>query len=395
VTLRKLPFAPAEYRERLRRVKQRMAERGLDALVCADPANMNYLTGYDGWSFYVPQVVAVALTADDPVWIGREMDVAGARLTSVLAPAQLHGYPDRYVDAADRHPMQFAASILRDRGWARGRIGVEMDAWYWSARAHAELAAGLSEACLVDAHGLVNWARLVKSPAEVAMMRGAAAIVGRVMRAGIEAVAPGVRECDVAARVLAAQAEGTPEHWGDYPAALPSVPGGVRTAAPHLTWSGERYPPRGVTFLEVAGCHRRYHAPLARTVCLGPAPPRLRDLAATVGEGLEVALEAARPGRTCEDVEVAWRGAIARAGLEKPSRIGYSVGLGYPPDWGERTASLRPGDRTVLAPSMCFHMILGMWMEDWGFELSETFRVSEDGPPEVLTDFPRELVVKG
>ena len=61
----------------------------------------------------------------------------------------------------------------------------------------------------------------------------------------------------------------------------------------------------------------------------------------------------------------------------KGSRIGYSMGLNYPPDWGEHTASLRPGDKTVLAPNMTFHMILGMWMDNYGFEGSESFRVTE------------------
>ena len=93
-------------------------------------------------------------------------------------------------------------------------------------------------------------------------------------------------------------------------------------------------------------------------------------------------------------MEAAWRKVITRAGYAKASRIGYSVGLGYPPDWGERTASLRPGDRTVLEPDMVFHVILGMWEDDGGYELSETIRISEGGPPEVLTQFPRALLIK-
>jgi Xaa-Pro aminopeptidase len=100
-----------------------------------------------------------------------------------------------------------------------------------------------------------------------------------------------------------------------------------------------------------------------------------------------------RPGVRCEDFEAAWRRTIARHGLEKASRIGYSVGLGYPPDWGEHTMSLRPGDTTELVPGMTFHMIVGMWMDGWGFELSETFHVTEQGA-ECLSAFPRELVVK-
>lgn len=67
---------------------------------------------------------------------------------------------------------------------------------------------------------------------------------------------------------------------------------------------------------------------------------------------------------------------IAKKGLTKEFRIGYAMGLNYPPDWGEHTASLRPGDPTILEPNMTFHMILGMWMDDYGFECSESRRVS-------------------
>jgi Xaa-Pro dipeptidase len=269
-----------------------------------------------------------------------------------------------------------------------------MDSFSFTAQAHAQLEAAMPHAELVDAQALVNWVRIVKSPAELALISAAATIVGRAMEVGIEAIQPGVRECDVVARICATQIGGTPEHWGDYPAALPSAPSGVKTAAPHLTWSGDRYAADTVAFLELAGCHHRYHAALARTICLGRPPDGLADVAAMVSDGLEVALDATRAGRTCHDVEAAWRGLITKKGYEKSSRIGYSIGLGYPPDWGERTASLRPHDMTVLEPDMCFHMILGMWLESWGYELSETFRVSAAGPPEVLTVFPRKLFVK-
>jgi Xaa-Pro aminopeptidase len=171
------------------------------------------------------------------------------------------------------------------------------------------------------------------------------------------------------------------------------LPTGVGTSTPHLTWSDEPFRSGEATILELAACFRRYHCPMARTVYLGDPPPELLDTASVVEEGLEAALGAARPGVTCEAVEAAWRQVIARHGLEKSSRIGYSVGLGYPPDWGEHTMSLRPGDRTVLEPNMTFHMIAGMWMDDWGYELSETFRVT-DGGAECFCSFPRQLTVK-
>ena len=69
-----LPFQRSEYEQRLQRTKSRMEREGIDILLSTDPANMNYLTGYDGWSFYVPQLVVVAIDEAIPYWIGRGID---------------------------------------------------------------------------------------------------------------------------------------------------------------------------------------------------------------------------------------------------------------------------------------------------------------------------------
>jgi ectoine hydrolase len=108
---------------------------------------------------------------------------------------------------------------------------------------------------------------------------------------------------------------------------------------------------------------------------------------------LAPALDAVRPGATCEEIEATWRKVINKAGYEKKSRIGYSIGIDVPPDWGEHTASVRQGDRTVMEPNMTFHMITGMFMDNWGCLLSGTFRVT-DRCCEILSDLPRKLFVK-
>ena len=387
-------FETEEYHARISKTKARMDEAGIEILVVADPANMNYLTGYDGWSFYVPQVVVVAMAAAEPVWIGRGMDVNGARQTTFLQPENIVGYPDNFVQSPVRHPMNFAAEEIKRRGWGRKTIGLEMDAYYFSARGYVELQKSLPEAEFEDANLLVSWVRLVKSPQEIAYMQQAGKIIERVMQTAIDTVAPGVRECDAVAEIFRAQVKGTEAFGGDYTAIVPMMPTGEKTATPHLTWTDEPYGNETAVNLELAACRHRYHSPLARTMYLGQNPPRkLKDTSEIVVEGLNTALDAIKPGVRCEAVELAWRGVIARAGLAKESRIGYAMGLNYPPDWGEHTASLRPGDQTVLAPNMTFHMILGMWMDDWGFECSESFRVTEDGC-ETFADFPRKLFVK-
>ncbi|MGH6944266.1 MAG: M24 family metallopeptidase, partial [Geminicoccaceae bacterium] len=131
----------------------------------------------------------------------------------------------------------------------------------------------------------------------------------------------------------------------------------------------------------------------SRTIYLGRPPQKFLDVEKAVVEGIAAALEAARPGNTCEEVEAAWRGAIARHGLEKESRCGYAIGLSYPPDWGERTMSLRPGDKTVLEENMTFHLIPAIWRESWGLEITESFLVTDSGA-ETFCNYPRKLLVK-
>ncbi len=386
-------FEAAEYRERQAKTKARMAAEGVDVLLASDPANMCYLSGYDGWSFYVHQLLVVALDADEPVWIGRGMDAGAAKVTTYLAHDEILGYPDDYVQSTEKHPMDYVAGVLEARGWGGLRIGVEMDAYYFTAACLAALERNLPNATFVDATGLANWVRIVKSPAELEYMRRAARIVERVMATAFDAVSPGVRQCDAAAAIYQAEISGTPEFGGDYTSLVPMLPSGVGTSTPHLTWTEDPFVEGEATILELAGCHRRYHCPMARTVFLGTPPTKMADTAAVVVEGLEAALDAVEPGMTAEAVEAVWRATIARHGIVKDSRIGYSTGLNYPPDWGEHTISLRPGDKTVLEPNMTLHMIPGVWFDDWGIEISECFRVTETGA-EPLADVPRELVVK-
>jgi Xaa-Pro aminopeptidase len=240
----------------------------------------------------------------------------------------------------------------------------------------------------------VNWVRAVKSETEIAYLRTAGQITTRVMQTAIDTIEPGIRQCDLAAEIYRVAIRGLDTAGGDYPAIPPLMGSGRGTSIPHLTWSDQPFVSGEATILELAGCYKRYHAPLARTVVLGTPSKLLSSTADVVGEGMEAALATVRPGVTAEQVESAWRAVISRNGLSKSGRIGHAVGLNYPPDWGERTISLRPGDQTVLEPNMVFHMILGMWMEDWGYALSETFMVTSSGA-QCLSDVPRALTVKG
>lgn len=386
-------FKLTEYKKRLRKTKERMTNEGIELLIATHPANMNYLSGYDGWSFYTHQGLLVLLDQEEPIWFGRGQDSNGARLTTWLSDENIYGYPDDYVQSPIKHPISFAVNILKERAQSVQNIGVEMDNYYFTAKCLEQLREDLSHSIIKDATLLLPMVRQIKSDQEIFYMKQAARIVERAMQTAIDAIEAGVREGDAAASVYYTQISGTDEFTGDYTAIAPIMPSAERTSTAHLTWTDRRYKKGDIVFLELAGSRYKYHTPLSRTLCIGEPSRELEEIAKVVINGLNRTLDFIKPGITCEEVEAKWRESISGSKVVKESRVGYSYGLNYPPDWGEHTASLRPGDKTVLKPNMTFHFMPGIWLNTFGFENSEPLRISEKGC-ETFVNFPRKLYIK-
>ncbi|WP_100407286.1 M24 family metallopeptidase [Bacillus solitudinis] len=386
-------FPLAEYRTRLHETKKRMVELGVDVLLISNPSNMYYLTNYSAWSFYVVQMMVVTLEDAQPIWIGRQMDATGVAKTTWLDEQHIISYPDYYVQSSERHPMDFIANILTEIGQAQRRIGVEMDAHYFTAKCYQHLLIGLPNAIIKDASSLVNWVRIIKSDNEIEYMKRAGIIVEKAMEAAFKEANVGIRENDVAAAIYHAQIKGTKEYGGDYTSIVPMMPANGNTSCPHLTWTDAPYKEGDFLTLEIAGAYRRYHTPMARTMSIGKAPYKVKELAKVVEEGIEETLAIIRPGIAAEDVERKWSQTIAKYGHHKKSRLGYSIGLSFPPDWGEHTVSFREGNKTILRPNMTFHLMPGIWYEDYGVEITESIQVTEKGI-ETFTNFPRALFEK-
>jgi len=132
--MKELYFSVEEYKERLKRTKSKMEEKGLDLLIVTDPANMNYLTGFDGWSFYVHQCLIVALDREEPIWVGRGQDANAAEITSYLNEENVIPYTDDYVQSLVKHPMDFVSDIIQREGYGNKTIGTEMDTYYFTAK---------------------------------------------------------------------------------------------------------------------------------------------------------------------------------------------------------------------------------------------------------------------
>lgn len=378
-------FSREEYLQRLGETKRKMNEAGLDCLMVIDAANICYLTSYEAHSAYVPQALIILPEEEEPRLILRDMDVPGG--SAFIADRNIFGYPEDYIAHARSHPFDYFGDLFRSWGIASKRIGVEMrqiDVVSW-----ARLQAALPNVRWTDAHNLVTWQRLIKSPAEIAYMKQAGQIADAAMHVAIEKSVVGARECDVGAEVMAAQIRGLPEFGGDRPVTPHMPSGSPRVAAPHLAWTDANLEPGTVTNVELGGFRRRYVAGLSRTIVQGRPEDKLQRLHEATKDAADTVFDTVRPGWTCEEVEALFRKVTRSHGFEKKSRVGYAIGI----DWTEKTASLRPGDLTVLKPDMTFHLMAGMWYDDWGYVLSETFRVTDTGIAS-FSALPRDLFVK-
>ena len=385
-------FTTQEYFQRLQNVKNKMSESGLDILILSDPSNMNYLTGYDGWSFYVPQGVIVSLDMDEPIWFGRKQDSNGARITTFLKEDNILGYPEHLIQSPPSHPYDYVANYIHENKWANKNIGVEMDSYYYTAENHERLLKQCPNAKFINGHLLVNWVRYIKSEAEIAYMKQGAKLVQAGMQTAYNEIKPGVKQSFVAGKIQETLLGGNEETQtgGEYAGLNMILASGKSASASHLTPTDKIFKDNEGTIIELGGVKHRYHCALSRTVYIGKPDHKIEETLKITNEGIERAIEKTKPGNTCHDVAVAFWDVLEKYGVEKESRCGYSIGLGYPPDWGEHTLSIRKNEKTVLHPGVTFHLMAGMWMDTWGLELSESIRLTENGC-ELFCNFPRNL----
>ena len=386
-------FSHEEYSLRVKKTLDSMASKNIDTLLVADPANIYYLCGFDAWSFYMPQTMIISSKLDEPICFVRQMDVGGAYIQTYLKDENIIAYPEKLVHMPPRHPYEYLVEVIKDKKLDTGVIAVEMDAHYFTATCYSKLVDGLSNCKLIDSGFLVNWVRFIKSDKEIEYMHQAARNVEVGMQAAIDHINVGTRQCDAAAAIYGGLIKGMEGFGGDYPSIAPMLPTGQGTSAAHLTWSNELFKENEATVIEISGAYKRYHCPMARTVFLGKEDQEKLDVMNKTIEALEEGKAAIKAGVTADSVAQRFWKVLDKYNIKKDSRTGYSIGAGFPPDWGERTLNISKNDPTILETNCTFHMIAVMQMGDWGVEASDAIRVTDEGF-EVLSDFSKELVFK-
>jgi Xaa-Pro dipeptidase len=373
-------FPAAEYARRIDLVRSSMAERPLDLALLSGPENIFYLTGQQTPGYYSFQCLCIPREGE-PFLVIRGLEAMNARLNTWLPT--IIGYAD------DTHPAASVASVLKERGWAGKRVGIDRNGWFLTVNLFDRLVQEFGP--LLDASLLVEPLRRVKSALEIAELEKAGRANDAGMQAGLAATRAGASENDIAAAIMGAAIAAGSEYVG----MEPFVTSGPRSGVPHTTWRRRKIVPGDVVVLESAACFNRYHAALFRTVAIGDIPKLARDMYAVCEDGLSAAIATMRPGRTCADVHNAVQAVIDKAGYTAGyrKRSGYSMGISFAPDWGEgNILSLFRGVDVALQPGMAFHVPITL--REYGkftVAVSETMLVTETGA-RPLGSVPRGLV---
>lgn len=380
-----LPFSDAEFGRRLAAVRRTMVRHDLAAFISFTPENIYYLTGHDSPGYYFYQACVVTHNRP-PINVLRRIETTNTmgRGWARLAVA--------YEDRDD--PVAATLGLLHELGVAAKTVGAEADSWFVSPRRYAALRQGLEQAGgrLADTADVVEEPRVIKSAEELVYIRAAARAAERGMHAAIAASREGTTENEVAAATSAELIRAGAEYAG----LPPFITSGPRTSLCHSTWAGRTYAAGDVLNYELPGVVKRYCAALFRCGTVGKPSGEVAARAAAAREALEQVIATIKPGATSGEVHEASKAAFQRHGLGAllGHRTGYSVGINYPPDWGEGwLMSIWDGDGRPLRAGMTFHLVPGVYdLGRYTIIISETVLVTEQGC-EVLTRFPRDLFV--
>ena len=381
-----LHFTEAELAARRKRASAAIAAAGLDGLLCFRQEAMFYLTGYDTFGYVFFQ--CLYLSADGRMTLlTRSADLRQAHFTSVVEDVRI------WADRDGSNPAEDLKAILSEHGCKGQRLGVEYDAYGLTAMNGKRLEAALNGFCrLEDASHLVTRLRLVKSAAEIAHTRKAAALADKAYDAAVALSGPGAFEGDILAAMQGEIFKG----GGDYPG-NEFIIGSGNGSLMCRYFSGRRHlDKKDQLTLEWAGAYAHYHAAMMRTFAIGKPAARQVELYDAATEALLATEAALKPGRPVSEAFDAHAKTLDARGLGKHrlNACGYSLGTTFSPNWMD-WPMLYANNPVIAEPGMVFfiHMIIFDSEKGAAATLGRTSLVTAKGA-EPLSKAPLELVVK-
>jgi Xaa-Pro dipeptidase len=376
-----------EHQARIAAVRADLDAAGLTAVCVTGPEDVYYLTGLNHQGHFAFTMLVLPLTGV-PVIVARQME---ATTLSVQVPWCRH-HP--FQDDEDPAIAVVAAIDGLLPAASAARIGVDKAGMWLPIGIWERLTARLPQATWQDTSELIARHRAVKSDAEMACVREAAAISSAAMLAGLDAVRVGVNARDIATAVYSTMIG----QGSDYPAMAPFIRFRDALLQEHVTWSDREVVPGDGVFFELSASVGRYHAPLTRMAYVGEPADGTEVAGRIAADALQAVTAALVPGTRSCDVYAAWQEVVdSGLGHDRYRRhhCGYQVGIGFPPSWvgGPAVVGLRSDSTWQVQAGMTFHVL--SWLLDQepaDYVLSDTVLVTPEGG-QLLTTVSRDPIV--
>jgi len=351
---------------RLARARELMQAAGIGAVLVESGPSLDYYTGIQWWRSE-RLTTAVIPASGDPIIVTPFFEKPSiAEMLKV--PAEIRTWNE------DEEPLKLVADFLKERKVAAAPIGFEETDRFWIMD---RLKRQLPAAAIVSANPVVKAQRMIKTPAELALMQAANDITAASLRYAGERTREGMTAADIDAMIAAAHKK----LGGAYDGGLVLI--GEASAYPH----GSKIPhvvKRGEVVLLDCGCSvHGYQSDISRTYVLGDAPPEVRKVYDQVSRGQAIAIAAAKIGAPAGSVDDAVRHAYESWGYGPgyrlpgtPHRTGHGIGME-----GHEPVNLVHGEMTPLAAGMCFSDEPGIYLPGkFGVRIEDCWHLTEAGP---------------
>jgi Xaa-Pro aminopeptidase len=400
-----LAFPAQEYADRRRKVRKEMARVGIDTLYVSSPANLTYLTGYDSrwYRRSTPTGLAIHSDAEDILFFD---DVSHRGLVSFHnGQISRAAFFARFRDVSEegwiyKTTARDLVDTIKAEGWLNGVAAVEHWALAPGGVSLRFIEQGFQEAGArtVDGSWLVDRVKLVKSPAEIAVMDQAAIIADAALEAVVRDFQPGMMEIEVQGIAHYAMSR----LGGEEPAIRTSTTSGPNLRAHHPLPSRRKIQKGDIFVMDLCGSLYRYHANIARTFAVGEPDKRWTDLVETSRISFDRIIEEVRPGDPMEKVVEVGFGYLESVGIAHRGWFigGYDVGLAVPPDWvGHTYLNGRCFERADFVPgtTVNFENVLDVedgWPGGFGTQNVDTLLMEEDGI-RILSKLDRSIQIVG
>jgi len=360
------PISSAERMGRLRRAQELMRAKGIGSVLVESGPSLDYYTGVQWWRS--ERLTAVVIPAEgDPIIVTPFFERPSiAEMLQV--PAEIRTWNE------DEEPLKLVADFLRERKVVAAPIGFEETDRYWIAD---RLKQQLPVTPIINANPIVRAQRMIKSPAELALMQASNDIMLASLRFAGGRTKVGMTPADIDAMIAAVH-----KNMGSaYDGGLVLI--GEASAYPHGSKKPHVVAPGDIVLMDCTSSVHGYQSDITRTFVVGTPSAEQRKLWDQVHRGQQIAIETARVGLPAGAVDDAVRKTYESWGFGPGYRLpglshrtGHGIGMEV-----HEPVYLVHGETTPLAPGMCFSDEPGLYVPGkFGVRLEDCWHMTEAGP---------------